>query len=119
MEWPGPLETVREVDIETSRAPDSPPRRTPIWIVVEGGDVFIRSLRGSRGRWYRDLVANPKATLHVDGEAVPVRAVDASDPESVERATAGLRNKYPASRSLDSMLRDEMIDATLRLEPRE
>jgi hypothetical protein len=118
MEWPGPLETVREVDIETSRAPGSPTRRKTIWIVVEGGDVYVRSLRGSGGRWYRDLTANPEATLHVEGEAVPVRAVDASDPESVERATAGLRRKYPDSRSLDSMVREDMIDATLRLEPR-
>jgi hypothetical protein len=118
MEWPGPLETVREVDIETSRAPDSPKRRKTIWIAVEDGDVYVRSLRGASGRWYRDLRANPEGTLHVAGEAVPVRAVDASDPESVERATAGLRRKYPDSRSLDSMLRDDMVDATLRLEPR-
>jgi hypothetical protein len=118
MEWPGPLETVREVDIETSRSPEAPTRRKPIWIVVEGGEVFVRSLRGAGGRWYRDLRANPEGTLHVEGEAVPVRAIDASDPESVERATAGLRRKYPPSRSLDSMVRDDMIEATLRLEPR-
>jgi hypothetical protein len=54
----------------------------------------------------------------VEGEPVPVRAVDASDPESVERATAALRRKYPASRSLDSMVEDDMVAATLRLEPR-
>jgi hypothetical protein len=118
MEWPGRLETVREVDIETSRSADAPVHRTTIWIAVDGGDVYVRSLRGSGGRWYRELTANPEAVLHVDGEQVPVRAVDASDPASVERATAALRRKYPASRSLDSMVRDDMIEATLRLEPR-
>jgi hypothetical protein len=118
MEWPGPLEAVREVDIETSRAPGSQTRRKTIWIVVDGGDVFVRSLRGAAGRWYRDLMANPQAVLHVDGDAVPVRAIDASDRDSVERTTAALRRKYGPSRSLDSMVRDEMVDATLRLEPR-
>jgi hypothetical protein len=118
MEWPGRLETVREVDIETRRSPESPVHRTTIWVVVDGGDVYVRSLRGSGGRWYRELIANPEAILHVDGESVPVRAAEASDPQSVERATAALRRKYPPSRSLDSMVREEMIEATLRLEPR-
>jgi hypothetical protein len=118
MQWPDRLETVKEVDIETSRSADAPVHRTTIWIAVDGGDVYVRSLRGADGRWYRELRANPDAVLHVEGEAVPVRAVDASDPQSVERATAALRRKYPDSRSLDSMVQDHMVAATLRLEPR-
>jgi hypothetical protein len=118
MQWPDQLEMVREVDIETSRSVDAPVHRTTIWIAVDGGDVYVRSLRGAQGRWYRELTANPDAVLHVEGEAVPVRAVDASDPQSIERATAALRRKYPASRSLDSMVQDDMVAATLRLERR-
>jgi hypothetical protein len=118
VDWPGKLDTVDEVDIETRRAADAPAHRTTIWVVVEDGDVFIRSLRGRSGRWYRELVANPDAVLHVDGESVPVRGTVADDPGSVERASAGLRRKYAASGALRSMLRDEMLDATVRLEPR-
>jgi hypothetical protein len=118
MEWPGPLETVPEVDIETRRAADAPPHRTTIWAVVDGGEVFVRSLRGSAGRWYRELSANPDAVLHLNGDAVPVRAVSATDPDSVERASAGFRRKYGASSSLDAMVRDEIADTTIRLEPR-
>jgi hypothetical protein len=119
MEWPGPLETVREVDIETRRDDDAPVHRTTIWAVVDGGEVYVRSLKGRSGRWYRDLAENPEAVLHVDGESAPVRAVSASDPESVERASAGFRRKYADSSSaLDSMIRDEIADTTTRLEPR-
>jgi hypothetical protein len=118
MEWPGPLEEVREVDIETSRGPDAPVHRTIIWAVVADGDVYVRSLRGEQGRWFRELMANPDAVLHVQGEAIPVRAVRADDPESVERATDGFRSKYGKSRSLDSMIREQIASTTVRLDPR-
>jgi hypothetical protein len=118
MDWPGRLETVREVEIETRRAGDAPVHRTPIWVVVAQGEVYARSLRGEGGRWYRELMANPVAALHVEGKAVPVRAVSADDPESIERTSEGFRSKYGASRALDSMLRDEILSTTVRLEPR-
>jgi hypothetical protein len=118
MEWPGPLETVEEVDIETSRGGDAPVHRTTIWIAVSDGEAYVRSLRGTDGRWYRELMANPDTVLHVEGEAVPVHAVGAGDPESVARATAGLRSKYADSPYLDSMIREEIAPTTVRLERR-
>jgi hypothetical protein len=118
MDWPEPIDTHREIDIETSRAPDAPVHRTTIWAVVEDGEVYIRSLRGDSGRWYRELMANPDAVVHVDGESVPVRAVQALDAQSVERASAGLRRKYADSRSLDSMLQEDILHTTVRLERR-
>jgi hypothetical protein len=118
MEWPGPIETAREIDIETSRGRGAPTHRTTIWAVADGDEVYIRSLRGDSGRWYRELVANPEAVVHVEGEQVPVRAVHAADDESVERTSAGMRRKYGESRSLDSMLQDDILHTTLRLEPR-
>jgi hypothetical protein len=118
MEWPGPLETVEEVEIETSRGADAPVHRTIIWIVTHDGEVYVRSLRGEDGRWFRELMANPDVALHFDGETIPVRAARADDPESVERATAGFRSKYADSPYLDTMIRDEIAPTTVRLEPR-
>jgi hypothetical protein len=117
MDWPGQIGATREIEIETRKAEDAPAHRTPIWIVVNGGDVFVRSVRGKEGRWYREISANPAAVIHVDGESVPVRATAAADPESVQRATAGYESKYSDSSALDSVLRDEILDTTLRLEP--
>jgi hypothetical protein len=118
MDWPGPLETVEEVEIETRRADDAPIHRTIIWIVVTDGQVYVRSLRGEDGRWFRELMAMPDAALHVDGEAIPVRAVRADDPDSVDRASDGFRRKYGDSPYLDSMIRAEIASTTVRLEPR-
>jgi hypothetical protein len=118
MDWPGQLETVREIDIETRKADDSPVHHTTIWVAVEGGDVYVRSLKGADGRWYRELMAHPEGVVRVDGESIPVRAGKADDPESIERCSAGFRAKYTDSSALASMIRDEIADTTVRLEPR-
>jgi hypothetical protein len=116
MDWPAAIDAAREVDIETRRGTDAPAHRTTIWAV--DGEVYVRSLRGPSGRWYRELIARPEAVLHVAGNGFPVRAVPAADPESVQRASDALRRKYSDSRSLDSMLASDILDTTVRLEPR-
>jgi hypothetical protein len=118
VDWPGPLESVEEVDIQTSRGPGAPVHRTTIWAVTGEGEVYVRSLNGEDGRWYRELIANPDAILHVEGEAVSVRAVRAADPESVERATRGFNEKYADSPYLHTMVRQEIEPTTVRLDPR-
>ena len=118
MNWPGPLATVREVEIETRRAADGPAHRTTIWPVVEDEEVYVRSLRGSAGRWYREVTGNPEAIVHVEDEAIPVRAVSAVDADSVERASAGFRRKYADSPHMGSMIASDILDTTLRLDPR-
>jgi hypothetical protein len=118
MDWPGAIDTAHEVEIETRRGEGAPVHRTTIWAVVDGDDVFVRSLRGANGRWFRELMAEPEAVLHVRDDAFPVHAVQTADPESIERASDALRRKYSDSRSLDIMLAEDILDTTARLEPR-
>ena len=112
------LDETEEVEIETTAA-DGPHHRTIIWVVVTDGVVYIRSVRGTAGRWYREIVANPDAVLHTDSLHLAVRASPATDPASVEAASEGYRRKYNARwpRETASMLRDETLGTTLRLEP--
>jgi hypothetical protein len=112
------VEPVEEVDIETTRGGGAPVHCTTIWVVIGDGQVYVRSLNGDDGRWYQELMANRNAVLHVEGEAVPVRAVRTPDPESVERASEGFRRKYAGSPYLNTMIRDEIAPTTVRLEPR-
>jgi hypothetical protein len=118
MDWPAAVDAAREVEIETRRGEGAPIHRTTIWAVVDDGEVYVRSLHGARGRWYRELLADPAAVLHVRGDAFPVQAVQAADPESIERTNDALRRKYGNSRALESMLADEILDTTVRLERR-
>jgi len=117
MNWPSDLETVPEIDIETQGV-HGEVHRTTIWAVVDGGDVYVRSLRGSAGRWYQELMAEPDAVIHVAGEAVPVHAMPAPDVESIGRANAGYQRKYAGSPYVGTMIRPEIFPATLRLDPR-
>ena len=112
-----------EIVIETA-APKRPggTRRTTIWLVVEGKDAFVRSVRGEVGRWYRDLLADPNAVVHFRGKPklppVSVRAVLAADPDSVARFNRALEAKYRGSPGFDPMLKPETFPTTVRLDPR-
>ena len=112
------LDAARTVRIETSAGPGREVHRTIIWVVVdEAGRVFVRSVRGRRGRWYRELVANPSGALEVDGQRIPFRAEAADDKERIEACSRGFRTKYRPGGSLDSMLQPEILDTTLELLP--
>ena len=105
-----------EVDIETSSQAGEP-HRTIIWIVERDGEVYVRSYRGERGRWYREAVADPDVAIHVDGRRIAARAVAAADPDSVAACSAGLAEKYEGDPSTPAMLADAVLGTTLKLVP--
>jgi len=110
------LERASKVKIET-QAPNGPIHQTTIWTVVDDDAVFIRSVRGETGRWYREALANPAVAVLVDGQRVPATAIPAADPDSIDRASEGYRRKYAADPALRTMIRPEVVASTLRLEP--
>jgi len=109
------LDRTKEVDVETRNAAGME-HRVPIWVVVDGNDVFVRSWRGSQAGWYRRILARDGA-LVAGTRRIPVRAVRAIDADSVRRTSDGFKRKYPKSKSTPAMLRDEILDTTIRLEP--
>lgn len=105
----------REVWIETRS--ESRTIRTIIWVAVEDGEVYVRSVRGDDGLWYQSALADPEVLLEVGEYRIPFRAEPASDTGSIEAASSGFRRKYPRGGSLDSMLRDDVLHTTMRLIP--
>jgi hypothetical protein len=103
-----------EVHIETSRGDEV--HRTIIWVVVDDGEVFVRSVRGPQGRWYRELKDSGDGALVMDARRIPVRATVA-DAAAIERCSRALSAKYRPGGSLRSMLRPEVLPTTLLLEP--
>lgn len=110
------LAAAEEVEIET-QAPDGPAHRTIIWVVVDGTDTFIRSYRGPDARWYREALANPAVAIHVDGRRLSATAISATDPDSIERTSNGLKVKYATDPATPAMVAPGVLDTTLRLEP--
>lgn len=110
------LADTAEIEIETAPQ-DGPRHRTIIWVVVDGQDAFVRSVNGATARWYREAVADPAVTIHADGRQIPARATAATDPESVRRTSTALAAKYAKVPGLRPMLKPDIFDTTLRLDP--
>ena len=108
-----------EIDIETSRGDGAPVHQTTIWIVVDGPTAYVRSVRGSAGRWFRELTANPRGAIHAGGRRVAVSASPASDSATIARVSELLREKYETRwpGPTASMLRDDVLPTTMRLSP--
>ena len=105
-----------EIEIETAR-PGGDPHRTIIWVVVDGDDVFVRSVNGAGARWYREAVADPSVTIHAGTRALQARAIAAPDPDSVARVNDSLVRKYTGIVGLPEMLVPDIFDTTLRVVP--
>ena len=110
------LDRAEEVEIET-QAPGEAARRTVIWVVVDDGNVFIRTFKGPNSRWYRDAQANPAVAIHLDARRLPATAIPATDPDSIERTSKGFLSKYANDRSTPAMVAPDVLETTLRLEP--
>lgn len=53
------LARIREIEIETTSLDGARSHRTIIWVVTVGDQVYVRSERGTAGRWYRETRQTP------------------------------------------------------------
>ena len=107
----------KTVEIETQSAKGTK-HSVPIWIVVADDVPYVRSVRGPQGRWYRELLARGEGAIVARGTRTPVKAVHDRSKTAIDATSAGLRRKYKSSgQSLASMLVDDVLDTTVRLEP--
>ena len=101
------LRESREIAIRTEKHRET---AVTIWVVAADDEVFLRSVSGNKGRWYRDLAAGGPATLEFAGRRLDVRAFP--------RASGEYLRKYQPSPYAQAMVRDEVLPTTLLLEPR-
>jgi len=77
----------------------------------------VRSVRGARGRWYRELTEQKQGALHVGSRRVPVRPTAVRQPETIDEVSAAFWRKYAKTASLFSILRLVTLETTTKLEP--
>jgi hypothetical protein len=105
-----------EVDMITPRRDGSESRR-PIWVVVTGGEAYVRSYRGESGAWYRRARADGQAALGMNGDTIEVGLEPATDDDTNRAVSDAFNAKY-AERSpgpTATMVNDEVSRTTLRL----
>lgn len=109
----------REIDLETSSLDGSTTHRTTIWLVVVGELAFVRSERGTAGRWWREARQAPNVVIHTGREAIPALAVLAADPDTIRQVNDAFSEKYGgrSAASTAAMLQPHTLETTLRLDP--
>ncbi len=111
-------DTLRDLQEAAIRTEKHPKSAVVIWVAVADDEVFVRSWRGTKGRWYRDLAAGGPAMLEFAGRRLAVQAIPASDQAAVARTSREFLRKYQPSTHAQEMVRPEILPTTLRLEPR-
>jgi len=108
------LREAKEVSIRTEKHPNS---AVVIWVVVAEDELFVRSWRGTGGRWYRDLATGGPATLEFGGHRLAVQAFPTDDTAAIARVSEEFLRKYRSSSHAQEMVRSEILPTTLRIEP--
>jgi hypothetical protein len=95
-------------------------RRNPvtIWVVPYGDDLYVRSVNGRTGVWFRDAQVRHEGHIHAGGIDKDVLLVetDAMNDEIDARYRMKYR-RYEAS-IIDSVVSPQARAATLKLVPR-
>lgn len=92
--------------------------RTPriIWHVVADGHLFIRSVRGTDGAWYRGVERTGTGVLEADGVRAEVTFTrDDAHDAAIDQA---YRAKYGTGSAVQSITSPTASATTLRVDPR-
>lgn len=89
----------KEVELTTFGRKTGKPSRRIIWITALDGRIYIRSGLGLTRDWPKNLLANSRAVLHMDGKDIPVKARHVTDTAEARAMHAPVKAKYDAQRS--------------------
>ena len=106
-----------ELEIAPLGADGAPRSRVPSWVVRAGGDLYIRSWRGTAGGWFRAAKASHAAHVRAGGVERDVELLEANDAvnDAVDAAYRDKYGRYPSY--VEPMVRPEAQATTLQLVP--
>src|SRR5690348_15543069 len=113
------LGDAEEVRITSVRSDGSSRQAVTTWVVRHGNGLYLRSVRGKDGHWYRGAMERHEGRITTSGLHQDVTFVETGD-ELGHEIDAAFRAKYKryAGRILDSVLTPQAQASTLRLVPR-
>jgi hypothetical protein len=90
-----------------------------VWAVRHGDDLYVRSVRGRDGHWFRGTLERHQGRIRAGGVQQDITFVEA-DHNIDDAIDAAYRDKYRryAGRILESVLTPEARSSTLKLVPR-
>lgn len=108
-----------EVDIASVRRDTTLGRRVTVWSVRRGDDVYVRSVRGRSGKWFRGVQEMHQGRIRARGLEQDVTFVEAGH-DLDDEIDAAYRAKYRrySGPILNSVLTPAARSATIRVVPR-
>jgi hypothetical protein len=120
--WDGTaLDTIGAADelrLRSERADGTLRAPVTMWVVRAGDHLYVRSVKGTGGPWYRGTRSRHQGSVEAAGarREVAFREADQSEYADVD---AAYRTKYGHYTTIvDQVLTDQARTATLRLDPR-
>ena len=108
-----------ELEIAAVRRDRTLRKPVNVWVVRHGDDLYVRSVKGRDGAWFRGVQATHEGRTRAGGVEKDVTFVEASH-DFDEEIDAAYRQKYRryAGRILNSVLTPDARSATIKLMPR-
>jgi hypothetical protein len=110
------INSVDELQIASLRGDGTLRKPVTIWVVCVGDEVYIRSVNGREGAWFRGTQSRQEGHICVGGIEKDVTFVD-GDPKIRDQVDAAYRAKYRRypTAYVDSVLTPEAQASTIKL----
>jgi hypothetical protein len=112
--------TAEELRIASLRGDGTLRKPVTIWVVRIGDELYVRSVNGRNGAWFRGVQARHEGHIRAGGVEKDVTFVDA-DPTINDQIDAAYRTKYRryAASIVSTIVSPEARAATIKLVPRQ
>jgi hypothetical protein len=113
------IEAADELEIASIRRDDRLRDLVTIWVVRLGDDLYVRSVNGRTGAWFRGTQVRHEGRIRAGGVEKDVTFVDTDDGIN-DQIDDAFRSKYRryAPSIVGSVLTPEARSATIKLVPR-
>jgi hypothetical protein len=113
------IEAADELEIASIRRDDRLRNLVTIWVVRLGDDLYVRSVNGRTGAWFRGTQVRHEGRIRAGGVEKDVTFVDTDDGinDQIDDAYRSKYRRYAPS-IVGSVLTPEARSATIKLVPR-
>ncbi len=112
------IQAADELEIASIRRDGKLRNPTTIWVVRLGDDLYVRSVNGRTGAWFRGTQVRHEGHISAGGVEKDVTFVDVGD-DLGDQLDAAYRSKYRryADRIIGSIVTHEARSASIKLVP--
>jgi hypothetical protein len=114
------IERAEELDLTSQRRDGSLRDPVTMWVVRDGDELYVRSMYGRAGAWFRGTQTRRQGRIHSGGVEKDVSFVIDTDPALNDRIDAAYRRKYRryGDRIVGGVVNPASPDSTIKLVPR-